>query len=202
MPRRRPSIFEEIVKRMRRQMERGFRLFGGKEPPEEEFRDPFEEMVRGLEEKPPEELEEFVTERETPRGRIRRLGPFVYGFSYSKKPGEEPEVREFGNVSPTGRGEVRPAPRGEREPLVEVVDLDGRYEVTVELPGVEREEVNLSATENSMSVETLGERKFRKEVNFEDRVNPEEADANFRSGVLTVEIEKKGEGEGRKIEVK
>lgn len=202
MPDRRPSIFDEIMRRMRREMERGFRFFG-EEGPGESFRDPLEEMIRDLEERSPEELKDFVTERETPYGTTRKFGPFVYGFSYSKKPGQEPEIQEFGNIRPSGRGEISPTPGGEREPLTEIVDLNGKYEVTIELPGVKKDQIDLTAREDSIEIKTSGERKYQKKLTFEDPVNPDEIDANFKHGVLTLEIKKtEEEEEGTKIDIK
>lgn len=202
--RRFPSIFEEMLKRMRKEMERGFSWLGEEEIPEESIWDPFGEMMDWFERESPEDLEKFVTEEETPQGKVRRYGPFVYGFSYTKRSGEEPEIQEFGNVKPSGRGEIRPTPRGEREPLTEVVDLNGRYEITVEVPGVKKDEIDLSATEDTMKVETTGERKYQKTISFEDPIDPDKVDANFRNGILTVEAEKKEKEEkkGKEIEVK
>ncbi len=196
--RRFPSIFREMVKKMREEMERF--PFGGEE---KWFEDPFAEMFEKIEESP-EDLEEFITEEETPGGKVRKYGPFVYGFSYSKKPGEEPEIQEFGNIKSGEHGKVRPAPKGEREPLTEVVDLNGKFEITIEMPGVEKEEINLTATEEKMKVKTTGERKYRKEIKFEVPINPDKVDANFLHGCLTVEVEKKEEetDEGKEIEVK
>ncbi len=201
--RRFPSILEEMMKRMRREMEQGFRLLGEEETEEGDVWNPFEEMMKDFEEKTPEEFEEFVKEEETPQGKVRRYGPFVYGFSYSKKPGEEPEIQEFGNVKPSGRGEIEPSPEGEREPLTEVVELDGIYEVTVEVPGVEKGEIELSATENGLKVRTTGDRRYHKEIDFDEPIDTDEVDATFRNGILTVELEKeeKEEDEGKRIEI-
>ncbi|MFP4005379.1 MAG: Hsp20/alpha crystallin family protein [Candidatus Hadarchaeia archaeon] len=203
MPRRKfPSIFEEIMKRMRKEMRRGF-PFDREEESSEDFWHPFEKMMERFEEGSSEEWSEFVEEEETPEGKIRKFGPFVYGFSYSKRPGEEPEIREFGNVKPGKTGEIEPAPDGEREPLAEVVDLGNMYEVTFELPGISKDEINLSSTEKKMRLETNGERKYRKTISFDEPVNPDEVDANFKNGILTVEIEKKEKEkeEGKTIEV-
>ncbi|KXB02435.1 hypothetical protein AKJ44_00495 [candidate division MSBL1 archaeon SCGC-AAA261F17] len=185
-------------------MRRGFRLFGEEEPFEERIRDPFEDMVRDLEEGAPSEMEEFIREEDTPRGKVRKYGPFVYGFSYSKRPGEEPEIQEFGNVRPSGRGRIRPAPEGGREPLTEVTDLDGKYEIVVELPGVKRGEVDVSATEDGLRVKTTGERKYRKEVELGEPIDPDKVDANFQYGMLTIDAEKRegGGDRGKKIDVR
>ncbi|KXB00407.1 hypothetical protein AKJ42_00910 [candidate division MSBL1 archaeon SCGC-AAA261C02] len=192
-----------MIRRMLKEMEHGFRPFEERESFEEEFEDPLEKMMKRFEETP-EEFEELIKEEETPSGRIRRYGPFVYGFSYSKRPGEEPEFQEFGNIKPGERGEIEPTPRGEREPLTEVVDMEDKYEVTVEVPGVKKDEIDLSATEDSMEIKTTGERKYRKELFFEDSIDPDKIDANFKYGILYVDVEKKEEEEkeGKKIEVK
>jgi len=200
--RRFPSIFDEIIERMRREMRQGFPFYsGGKE---EDYRDPLGDITRIFDEDFSENFEKFVKEDETPSGKVKKFGPIVYGFSYSKKPGEEPEIQEFGNVRPTGRGKLSPSPEGEREPLIEVVDLNGKYEVTVEMPGVEKDEIDLSVSKEKMSVKTTGDRKYRKNIKFEKPVKPEKVEATFRNGILTLEIEKeeKDEKKGRKIDIK
>lgn len=209
MPKRRryPSFIEKMFRRMFERMEksfrRGFRPLWEEEEFEDQFRDPFEEMVDRFEKETPEEFEEFVREEETPLGKERRYGPFVYGFSYTQKPGEEPEFREFGNVRPGKMGEIEPKPEGEREPLAEVTDLGDRYEATVEMPGVEKDEIDLTATENSLKIKTTGDRKYTKEISFDEPLDTDKVDANFRLGILNLEIEKKGtEEEGRSISVK
>lgn len=199
-----PSIFEEMMRRMRRRMNQGFRYFpfGGKEF-EESVWEPFDNLTKMFEGEVPEDLEDFVVEEDTPTGKVKKFGPFVYGFSYSKKPGEEPEIQEFGNVRPSGEGKISPTPQGAREPLIEVVDLGDKYEVTAEVPGVGKEEIDLTATEEALRIKTTGDRKYEKEISFEDPINPDKVDANFRNGVLTVEVEKKKEEkkEGKEIEI-
>lgn len=195
---RRPSIFEEMIKRMQREIERTFRPFEDRRCLNDEF-DPFEEMMKGFDEAP----ERFTSEEEKSSGKVRRYGPFVYGFSYSKRPGEEPEIQEFGNIKSDRKGEIEPMPRGEREPLTDITDMGDRYEITVEIPGVNKGEIDISATEDSLNIKTTGERKFRKELNFKDSVDPDGIEANFKHGVLYMDIDKKEhkEKEGKKIDV-
>ncbi len=82
--------------------------------------------------------------------------------------------------------------------------MNGKYEITVEIPGVEKDEIDLSATEDTFRVETTGDRKYKKEINLQEPINPDEVDANFRHGVLTIEVEKKEkeEDEGKTIDIK
>ncbi len=182
-----PAPFEEeFSRRMRREPEER----------EEWLRDPFEEMMRKLEEEMPEELKSFVTEEETPEGKMRRYGPFIYGFSYTKEPGKEPEIEEFGNIKPSHR-RIETFPRGEREPLIDVIDQKDAYEVVAELPGVEKKDIKLHTTEDSLEIKTENEKRFYKEIPFDMPVKPETAKATYKNGVLSVTIKKK---EGAKKE--
>jgi HSP20 family protein len=143
--------------------------------------DPFKEMARKLEEKIPEE---------TPGRKIKRYGPFIYGFSYTKEPGREPEIKEFGNIKASYKG-IEPFPNGEREPLVDVIDHEDAYEVIAELPGVEKKDIRLHATDDVLEIKTEDERRCFKEVPFKTPVKPETAIASYKNGVLSVKIQKK-----------
>jgi len=152
--------------------------------------DPFEEMAKKLEEEMPEELKSFITEEKTPGGKIKRYGPFIYGFSYTKEPGKEPEIKEFGNIKASHR-RIEPFPNGEREPLVDVIDHGDSYEVVAELPGVEKKDIKLHAADDALEIRTENERRYFKEVPFKTPVKPETAKATYKNGVLSVRITKK-----------
>jgi len=198
--RRRPSIFDLIEQYMERMFEemRRFPFFEEERRRrermerdiEEFYRDPFEEMLEWLEREAPEEFKEFVKEIETPEGKVRRIGPFVYGFVLRKEPGKEPEITEFGNIRPSMR-RFEPMPHGEREPLVDVIEQKDAYEVVAELPGVEKEDIKLNATEDSLEIRAENDRKYYKEVKFDEPVIPESAKASYKNGILSVKIKKK-----------
>jgi HSP20 family protein len=202
--RKKPSIFdllEGYIERMTEEMKRmplpfeeelSRRMRRAPEDIEEWLKDPFEEMLARIEEEMPEELTDFVTEEETPEGKVRRYGPFIYGLSYTKEPGKEPEIKEFGNIKPSYR-RIVPAPRGEREPLIDVIDRKDAYEVVVELPGVEKKDIKLHATENTLDIKTENGRRFSKEIPFDAPVKPETAKATYKNGVLCVTIKRKNE---------
>ncbi len=171
---------EEFSRRLRREPE----------DREEWLRDPFEDITRRLEEELPEEYKDFVTEEETPEGKGRRYGPFIYGFSYTKEPEKEPEIKEFGNTKPSYR-RIEPAPGGEREPLIDVMEQKDSYEVVAELPGVEKRDIKLHTTEDSLEIRTGNEKKYFKEIPFDMPVKSETAKATYKNGVLSVKIAKK-----------
>jgi len=175
-----PALSKEISSRMTK-----------REPQDMEgwLGDPFEEMARKLEEELPEELKGFITEDKTPGHKIKRYGPFIYGFSYTKEPGKDPEIKEFGNIKASYKG-IEPFPNGEREPLVDVIDHEDAYEVIAELPGVEKKDIRLHATDDVLEIKTENERRFFKEVPFKTPVKPETAMARYKNGVLSVRIQK------------
>lgn len=202
--RKRPSIFDLVEWYMERALDEMGKL---PTPTEEEqelsrmirrgpqdfdewLQDPFEEMMSKLEEEMPEELEGFIKDAETSEGKMKRYGPFIYGFSYTKELGKEPELKEFGNIKPAYR-KSEPFPGGEREPLTDVIDQNDAYEVVAELPGVDKTDLRLHATDGTLEIKTEGGTKFFKVVTFDVPVKPETAKATYKNGVLSVTIKKK-----------
>jgi HSP20 family protein len=114
--------------------------------------------------------------------------PFVYGFSMSVGPDGRPVIREFGNVEPGAAG---PLVKEEREPLVDVMESDGEVVVVSELPGVEREDIRLEATDRSLRVEVeAAKRRYLKELELPHLVEPGSARASYKNGVLEVRFSK------------
>ncbi|MBN1455010.1 MAG: Hsp20/alpha crystallin family protein [Methanomicrobia archaeon] len=197
--RKRPSIFDLVERYMERVLEEMSKLPAPTEDElarmmrqgphefDEWFRDPFEEMLRELDTELPEEAH-------------KRHGPFIYGFSYTQEPGKEPDIKEFGNLK-SSNGRLEPALNGEREPLVDIIEETHAYEIVAELPGVERGEITLHATEDALEIRTEGDVKYYKEVTFETCVKPETATATYRNGVLSVRIAKRGDEQKRKTPI-
>ena len=176
--------------------------------------------MRDIEEMIEREFREFrtrvpkdlVRERKLPDGStIREWGPFVYGYSMTVGPDGKPKIREFGNVKPSRRpeafGVTRPSLeiKEEREPLVDVISTDGEIKVIAELPGVEREDIKLHETENSLTISVdTPQRKYYKEVELPAKVDSKKAKSSYKNGVLEVTLQKRKEekprGEPTKIE--
>lgn len=131
----------------------------------------------------------------------REFRPFVYGFSMSQRPGEEPEIREFGNIQPDYEGRrVDMA----RRPLVDVFESDDKVHVIAEMPGVEKEDINVEYIEGGLLISgQRGDQRYEEKVELPCPVDPESAEATYRNGVLevTLQIQKKAPS-GKKIGVK
>lgn len=178
------SWFFEDVDRMFREMERMM---------EEEFK-MFTSRIP----------KDYVKERKLPDGStVREWGPFVYGYSVRIGPDGKPEIREFGNVKPSRLG---PQVREEREPLVDVMETDGEVHVVAELPGVEKNDIKLHGTEDTLTISVdTPQRKYYKEITLPAKVKVKEAKTQYKNGVLEVTLpkikeEKKPKGEPLSID--
>jgi HSP20 family protein len=164
-------IFHEMEKRM-----------------EEEFKDFTKKVPK-----------DYVKERKLPDGStVKEFGPFVYGYSMKIDPDGKPKIREFGNIKKSLKG---PEFKEEREPLVDVVDTDGEIRIVVELPGVEKTDIKLHGTEESLEISVdTPDNKYYKEVKLPAKVKVSEAKSTYKNGVLEVvlpkvETQKKPKGE-------
>jgi len=147
---------------------------------------------------------DYVKERKLPDGTtVREMGPFVYGYSVKIGPDGKPEVREFGNVKPSRYG---PRVKEEREPLVDIIETDGEVHVVVELPGVEKDDIKLHGTEDTLTISVdTPQRRYYKEITLQAKVKVKETKTEYKNGVLEVTLlkikeEKKPKGESISID--
>jgi HSP20 family protein len=138
----------------------------------------------------------------------------------------------------TGKPLVRPAfggpifdfepfSRGEPSwgaiPAVDVVEKEGHFEITAELPGVDPKDIEVNVNMDTLRIkgekreekETedqkkdfhLSERRFgafQRTFRFPEHVNPDKIEASFRDGVLTIVLPKSEETQppGKNIPIK
>jgi len=132
------------------------------------------------------------------RAEMGEIKPIVRGFSIRIGPDGKPEIREFG-TKPT----IREEGIEERKPLVDVIETDDEVQVIAEMPGVNKEDIELNATETNLEIKAEGEsRKYYEVVDLPAEVEPETAKARYNNGVLEVVIKKKHPKKGgKKIKV-
>ncbi len=136
------------------------------------------------------------------QGEIR--GPYVYGFSMRVGPDGKPKIEEFGNIPK--RFGLKEEMEEYREPLIDVMEGDKNISVTAELPGVNKEDIDLSLDEDEstliIKVDTP-ERKYYKEVKLPCRVKPDKVSATYKNGILDIVLEREvpKEKKGKKIRI-
>ncbi len=157
-------------------------------------------QLRDIENQVPKGL---VREKTEPDGTVRReIGPIVYGYSVTIGPDGKPAIREFGNVK-NGTTPLKEL-TDQREPLVDVVETDRAIRVIAELPGVNKDNIVVTAEGGKLTISvTTEERKFFKELDLPAPIKPESAKSTYNNGILEITFEKEassGKGVRLKIE--
>ena len=122
--------------------------------------------------------------------------PLIYGFTMSLGPDGEPVVRTFGDK------EIK---TGCREPVYEQfvkTDTDELI-VTVEMPGIDRDDIELNVSDSKLIIATPNvERRYKADIDLKVQVDPQSAKASYRNGILSVTLRVKGKSnKGIKISV-
>ncbi len=130
--------------------------------------------------------------------------PFFYGFSVSRHPGEETEIREFGNIfaddDPGYPG--KHFMTNERKPLIDIFEIDEKIHVMAELPDINKEDISLDVTETSLKLDANGkESTYSQNIELPSTVDPDSAKASYRNGVLEVIINVKELGVARSVDI-
>jgi len=120
----------------------------------------------------------------------------MYGFTMAIGPDGEPVIKTFGDK------EIK---TGFREPVYDQfvkTDTDELI-VTVEMPGINKEDIELDVTENNLLISTPNtERKYRASMDLKAPVDPDSAKASYKNGILSVTLRVKGKSnKGIKIRI-
>jgi HSP20 family protein len=139
----------------------------------------FDEIV----EKMFKDLDEFF--RSASKGEMK---PFVKGFSIRIGPDGRPEIKEFGSkpeiISKEGIEE--------RKPLIDVMEGDEDVHVIAEMPGVNKEDIDVNASDTTVEIKAEGEtRKYYERADLPCEVIPDSAKARYNNGVLEIIFKKR-----------
>jgi HSP20 family protein len=178
----------------------------------DEMRREMERIFENIQTRTPKEL---VREYETPEGgKVREVGPLVYGYSMTIGPDGKPKVREFGNakslfgprgIPGTGTAAIgKPLTAGEIEPLSDMTITDKEVKVVVEMPGVDKKDIKISAYDSSVEVSTAdkAQRKYRSVVELPPEADLETVKSTYNNGILEITFKKKGQTKPKGKEIK
>ena len=170
----------------------------------DEMRREMESQFEDIEKRIPKDLvREYTT---SAGGKVREVGPMVYGYSMTIGPDGKPKVREFGNVKPSRRfgGLMRPEISGETEPLVDVTTTDNEVKAVVEMPGVSKDKIKISAYDNTVEVKSEDpQRRYHRTFEIPTETDIETARSSYNNGILEITFKKKDQtkGKGKTIKV-
>ncbi|HKX82046.1 MAG TPA: archaeal heat shock protein Hsp20 [Nitrososphaera sp.] len=155
-----------------------------------------QETFKNFEQQVPKSL---VKERKMEDGStVREMGPIVYGYSVKIGPDGKPVVRKFGNIDafPKFLGGGMSV-KGEREPLVDVIKGDGEIKVIAEVPGVSKEDLKVTADENTVTIESVtGDQHYHKRIELPEMVDPKTAKSAYKNGILEISFKSRSKAGG------
>ena len=131
--------------------------------------------------------------------------PFVFGFSVKTGPDGFPVFEDFGNtrMKPFGKKGEKPTVDTRREPLTDINETDNQIAITVELPGVNKEDIDINVMEDKVEVNVKTEsRKYFKSIDLTSVVETESSKATYKNGILDLVLTKKESDKPKGTKVK
>jgi len=172
-----------------------------------EFQKAFQEIFKQLSKNLPKEFqglspEDMAREFMKNKSKFGIKGPIMYGFNMGFGPDGKPIMNSFGNLEKepiSGERKVRKT----REPLVEVNEEEDQIILIAEMPGVNKEDIELNATNRSITISTeklVSGRNYFKEIELPAAINSDYAKARYQNEILEVKLKKLKE-KGKSIDI-
>jgi HSP20 family protein len=181
---------EDDENNRRRRENDSFDIYGNKD----EFNRIFDAMERMMQK----------AYRDMSSGEIKPGKSFVRGFNVHIGPDGKPRIQEFGNFSKKDSNGSKMLSK-ERKPLVDIIENHNKVAITAEVPGVEKEDINLEVKDQKLEIKVVHpNRKYHKIIDLPCDVKPKTTKATYKNGVLDIEIEKKQKGQnsdGYKVDI-
>jgi HSP20 family protein len=117
--------------------------------------------------------------------------PFIPGFQVRFGQDDKPQIDEFGNriENMTEQNQYKTE---EIELLTDIIEGDEEIAITIEIPFVDKEDINLKINEKTLEIKVDSiERKYYKIINLPCEVHPEKSNATYKNGVLDIVIVRK-----------
>ena len=130
---------------------------------------------------------------------------YVHGYSVRVGPDGKPHFEEFGNrrvKSSNGKSAISE----DREPISDIIEGKKYVSVTVEIPGVEKDDIDLRVTEKELEITVdAPQRKYHKIIDLPAEVKPKTTKATYKNGILDVVVKRKciskDEDKGFKVDI-
>ncbi|PNX46309.1 MAG: hypothetical protein BV459_06635 [Thermoplasmata archaeon M11B2D] len=117
--------------------------------------------------------------------------PIVHGFKIDIGPNGKPQIEDFGNRS-IRSPEGIPTISEELEPLTDIIEGENDVAITVEIPGVEKDDIELVATQDALEIKVDSpKRKYHKRIDLPCNVKTKSTKATYKNGILDIVLEKK-----------
>lgn len=118
----------------------------------------------------------------------RDLHPFVYGLQIKIDSEGSPHIQEFGDLLPSLDRMIT----GKREPLTDICESGDEISITLEIPGVEQEQIETTAEGDKLIVSVdSGEIDYYKEIDLDLEIDQDDISTTYVNGVLDITVRKR-----------
>lgn len=129
---------------------------------------------------------------------------FIHRLGIDIVPVGKPKVQRFCNC-PFKNPKGEPMSYKEPEPLTDIIEGDEEVAVTVEITGVEKEDIDFNVTEDTIEITACGpEREYHELIDLPCVIKPKTMKVTYKNGVLDVVVkrkEKKKTGRGYRVAI-
>lgn len=131
--------------------------------------------------------------------------PLIYGWSYHVGPDGKPHYQEFSNDNEK-ISQYTPKPpelQAKKDPFIDVIDAEKEIYITAEIPGVDKENIDVELTKDSLLLTVNHpERGVKKEIDLPAEISRKPVEAKYNNGVLSITLKKrKNKKKGNKINI-
>lgn len=144
-------------------------------------------------------------------GISKSKNPFVSGVSIKMGPNGKPQIQKFGDIMAPSElqdakdsmevvpkygelGDLTDMAESElytREPLTDIIEDEDSISLTLELPGVEKEDIDLNLEGRTLKVEaTSYGRSYLKRIPLPCEVKPDMIKSTYKNGILDITLDK------------
>lgn len=129
--------------------------------------------------------------------------PRIYGWSYYQGPDGIPHYQEYSNTNNIPSNETPELTTQKNEPFIDVIDAEKEIYVTVEIPGINKENIDVILNKETLNIEIRHpERGFSKVVDLPSEVVKRPVEAKYNNGVLSITLKKKkSKKKGNRIDI-
>ena len=138
-----------------------------------------------------EDIEKFLED-------LGNNSPFVAGFSFKRGLDGKPYIEQFGDLMKQfGLGNVaskfnEKKAAKDRAPIVDIIEEDETIRVIIEMPGVEKRDIDLHSRETVLKIKANStNRRYKKDIVLPCPVIPTSSKAVFKNGVLEITLKRK-----------
>jgi len=116
---------------------------------------------------------------------------FIQGFKVNIGPNGKPNLQKFGNkptITPDGGAKIS----DQQEPLTDIIECSNTISVTIEVPGVNKEDIKLNVGTETLEISVnTPQKRYHKIVDLPSSVKEKTTNATYNNGILDIVIEKK-----------